>query len=1044
MSGSTASKSRYPGVGAFEEKQHELFFGRKTETKELIQLLKAERTIILFAKSGVGKSSLLNAGLIPHMYEEGFYPIKVRFQYTGDKVDNDTPHKTPLRIVEEVIHQKIALPTGPGLKEGEVLFDSNQPRLWERFKTLEFPSYVPKSTGREQLLQSFRQRQSAIEGIPVQSVAADIPQKMVPVVIFDQFEEFFNFSPGERHNFLTQLSELLHEMCPNRVLEWLRNQPPESRTSDMVEWSKQPLIKCIFAIRDDKLAELDALNKYIPLVLRNRYRLFPLDYDNAKEAMTEPAKVDGDFESPAFTFNDHLLKAILGKLCGNTLAPPLLMGQLAPGNGQPVTGGVDGSQLQKICSYIEHKVIDKAKDKPGIPVIVDETLIKQSEAEKIIDEFYEDQLMKIGNQKDIDFCREIIELHLVARGKRASLTEGQMENLLKDRKDLLKKMMDARLVREEYTHLGRTYELSHDTLVKAVAKHADRHRELLLKKDKDRQARYKILFLVLAVIAGICMLRVLYMSSKIERDLNKTKGWLAAKYYNDNNHYLAFRLWESYRRVGLFDTKARDSAINLLNTRFFFDISGGLEINILKPDMYLVREAENRVDLWTLPQRGKRLSLTTLTDVTSLEISDTHGYFIYRDKAGNLMIYDVNRRSRFSIPHAKLDVRNAVDNKSGLESAADLDADYEVDYKAGFLPGSDFIWYITEQGETYLFDLEKAKRINYSFTSKQQAAERANTDAGAVIYRMKLSPDKKLLAVFNSGLLRIYNIAGGGTPVLTDTITGITWMDTGAYKDWLVYGTQATIYVSSYLNGWRHADSKPIPYLFRQAVSDNTRLVYSSKAGQLTLYNLLTQSIDTTIADYARRSSSSLSTITKSLDRPRSFSISNGILKYHNRQNKMVYYSLASRSYLPELRGSIIFSAKARFYAYVDSLNQLSVYDVGKRTKVFQDKSVEYDFIGGFFCFNESETRLAYLKDNGQGKMSLEVVGLPAGNKIRSHIVDAKFSLLAIPRDSVVNVEDQEGNKGMIFLNNEKRGYDYFTDRYPLLSPTEKVRVGIE
>ncbi|WP_298731569.1 hypothetical protein [uncultured Chitinophaga sp.] len=1031
MSDNAIRKSRYPGVVAFEENQHQLFFGRKTETKELIQLLKAERTIVLFAKSGIGKSSLLNAGLIPYMQAEGFYPIKVRFQYTGDNPDKDTIRKTPLKILDEVIHLKMGQPSGIALREEmKVLFDNRQPRLWELFKRLKFPSYQPKSTGREQILQAFREEQSAITGTPAQRLPAEAPHMMTPVLIFDQFEEFFNFSTCERHDFLVQLSELLHEMCPNRILEWLRSQAPEIRTPEMVEWSKQPLIKCIFAIRDDKLAELDGIRKYIPLILRNRYRLFPLDYYDAREAMTEPAKVEGDFVAPKFSFDEQLLDAILRKLCGR--APELSPLISQPPEDNSLRTGVDGSQLQKICTYIEHKVIERHRLRPYTSIVVDETLIKQEEAEHILDRFYEDQLKKIGNEKDIDICRRIIEDNLVAGGGRTSLTDNQMKQLLKDRQDLLDKMMDVRLVREEFTHLGRTYELSHDTLVKAVTKYAEQHREARLRKDKDRQVRYKLLFLALALVSLACMILVLQMSAKNERILNKSKGWLAEKYYTENNHYMAFRLWSSYQRVGLFDTKARDSVRKLLDSRFFFDISGGTQLHVLNPATYVTLEAENRINIWRLPEDGaQRLLLKAIADAMSLEVADSRGYFICRDKGGRLVVYDVNTRNAFSIPHAQLKNINTADRNS--------DFTYGSDFKAGFLPGSDFIWYLTEAGDTYLFDLKKRKKINYSFTTGEPAADSAGSSRG-ILYTMKMSPDGKLLAVFKKGLLRIYSLPDAGMPLLQDSISGITWLDVKKHKDWLVYGTSLDLYTSSARNGWRHAAAKRMDCSFWLPAQDTNRLIFNSRPGALTIYNLLTETIDTTIADYARRSAGSSLNAASAADRPRSFScMSSGIVRYTNGQGKTLYYSLAEHRYIQGISNATLFSAGARYYAYADATGLMRVFDTRSGKELFRRLTAD-----AAFSFDDTETRLAYLRTDSTKTTWLEVVSLPAGQRINRQVVGAEVALEKILDDQVARMTDIEGNSGILFLNGERRGYHYFNDRYPLLSTNERTRVGIE
>jgi hypothetical protein len=62
----------YVGPRAFTQKERSLFFGRDREVEDLIHLLLAERIVLLHSPSGAGKSSLLEAGLIPKLQELGF------------------------------------------------------------------------------------------------------------------------------------------------------------------------------------------------------------------------------------------------------------------------------------------------------------------------------------------------------------------------------------------------------------------------------------------------------------------------------------------------------------------------------------------------------------------------------------------------------------------------------------------------------------------------------------------------------------------------------------------------------------------------------------------------------------------------------------------------------------------------------------------------------------------------------------------------------------------------------------------------------------
>ena len=64
-----AAESTSPFVGPkpFEQDQARLFKGREQEVERLEALVLSRRAVLLYAASGVGKSSLVNAGLVPKL-----------------------------------------------------------------------------------------------------------------------------------------------------------------------------------------------------------------------------------------------------------------------------------------------------------------------------------------------------------------------------------------------------------------------------------------------------------------------------------------------------------------------------------------------------------------------------------------------------------------------------------------------------------------------------------------------------------------------------------------------------------------------------------------------------------------------------------------------------------------------------------------------------------------------------------------------------------------------------------------------------------------
>ena len=67
----------YVGPQPFEEKDKDIFFGRDREARDLLSLVIAHNLVLVYAQSGAGKTSLINAGLIPLLKEKQFEVLPV-------------------------------------------------------------------------------------------------------------------------------------------------------------------------------------------------------------------------------------------------------------------------------------------------------------------------------------------------------------------------------------------------------------------------------------------------------------------------------------------------------------------------------------------------------------------------------------------------------------------------------------------------------------------------------------------------------------------------------------------------------------------------------------------------------------------------------------------------------------------------------------------------------------------------------------------------------------------------------------------------------
>jgi len=95
-------KNRYPGIKPFDIEYQNLFFGRDKDINRLYRRINIEKLVVLYSKSGLGKSSLLNAGIIPKLKSEDNYkPISIRF-FSFRKKEIFSPLETLINSISKI------------------------------------------------------------------------------------------------------------------------------------------------------------------------------------------------------------------------------------------------------------------------------------------------------------------------------------------------------------------------------------------------------------------------------------------------------------------------------------------------------------------------------------------------------------------------------------------------------------------------------------------------------------------------------------------------------------------------------------------------------------------------------------------------------------------------------------------------------------------------------------------------------------------------------------------------------------------------------
>lgn len=288
---------RYPGVQPFTTAQSEIFFGRDQDISELYRLIRREALVVVYGKSGLGKSSLLNAGIVPHCQAASeYHPIVIKFgAWTEDKTDS------PLDLTKNFLQAN--QPLSPILQH--LLPEENS--LWRSAKNQQL-----NGEGR-------------------------------PLLIFDQFEELFTYPEADIQAFRQELVELLHTELPLRYRRLLNAGAGPDLSDAEEDALETPLeARIVFAIRSDRMHLLHQMADTLPNILRNLYELRALRPEDARAAIVEPAQKVGNFRTTPFIWSASALANLL-----QYLQDP---------NDE---NRVEAILLQLLCQYFEETLVEK-------------------------------------------------------------------------------------------------------------------------------------------------------------------------------------------------------------------------------------------------------------------------------------------------------------------------------------------------------------------------------------------------------------------------------------------------------------------------------------------------------------------------------------------------------------------------------------------------------------------------------------------------------------------------------------------------------------
>lgn len=391
----------WPGLASFGEGDAAYFHGRDTEIADLFRLVRREKLTVLFGQSGLGKTSLLGAGLYPVLRKEGFVPFTVRIDFSGQ---GPLPQDQVLEaLLAECKQRGIEAPARVGSES-----------LWEYFHRTDADFWNEKN------------------------------RPVTPVLAFDQFEEAFTLGlrdePARLRSraFLAQLGDLIENRPPADVKKALDANP---ELVDRFDFDSSRL-KVILSFREDYLAHIEGLKQQIPSLTHNRYRLKPMQGEQAREVIVD---------SGGHLVDEAVVARIIGIAAGRAADGP------APEPSEYGDLHIDPALLSVICSELNVR-----RQRAGQARITADLISGAEHA--ILADFYERCVAGLDRG-----VRVFIEDKLLtAKGFRDSYAFD--DALLEPgvTQEALDELVTRRLLRGDERFGVRRLELTHDVLTRVV------------------------------------------------------------------------------------------------------------------------------------------------------------------------------------------------------------------------------------------------------------------------------------------------------------------------------------------------------------------------------------------------------------------------------------------------------------------------------------------------------------------------------------------------------------------------------------------------
>ena len=204
-------KNPWRGLQAYRE--GEILYGRDEDILRLSGQVLSDTDTVLYGKSGIGKSSLLNAGVIPAARRKGVFPVSIRLEHRAGA--RSYVGQVQYALEEAGVAVRPAHPTV-----------SREASFWEFVHCNRF--YIGEE--RQKLL-----------------------------VIFDQFEEIFTLQQDiqRKRQFFEEMADLLNDIMPRSIAEISGRKEKETEAAEISDAGDLDLDNCFTEMIEGERVYID-------------------------------------------------------------------------------------------------------------------------------------------------------------------------------------------------------------------------------------------------------------------------------------------------------------------------------------------------------------------------------------------------------------------------------------------------------------------------------------------------------------------------------------------------------------------------------------------------------------------------------------------------------------------------------------------------------------------------------------------------------------------------------------------------------------------